>query len=315
MVAPGGYGQFPLAYFDHVMLCVRPTAVVVIGQVVRWTDWGEGTASRDQQQQWFRMPNRELAKKLRVSERAIEVAYAEAESIGYLVQRKIKEPGRGRSAARVEWACVVENFRKGKPRELQRSGNPNAQPSPKRGEAARMPAALTCPKGLECPVDQLVELPDGTLSNRPLLKTKEQGADSPQISSGREKPTSHKSVREDVAIRPRLRAVLERFMVKFGRGPSDAEVLEIQGDLRDAAEEQFEVAAMDAFQRVKSYRYLRPIARECAQTADAWNRQHAAAPSRAERKYPCADCGEMRTWDGGCACKDPTGMSAGKSAS
>ncbi len=295
------FGQYPHSYFDHLPFCLSPTAYVVVGQILRRTRWGDQVLSRSQggedlNRDWLALRQQDFAERLRITENGLRKALDEAVVSGCLVSRRIDKPGRGPNAARLEYACAVEAFPKAKVREVNRSGNPEpgAKADPK-GEPVPVPCSAAL--AATCPLPKLVEV-----EVAPTLKTKGEVAPYPNTrcgSAGKPTPTAVVVADSSPAIRPRLRGILEGFMVKFGRGPSDAEILEIQGDLGGATDEQFEVAAMGAFQRVKSYRYLRPIARECAQTAEAWNRHHARASASGGDQ--CESCGQRRVFEGRCS--------------
>jgi len=299
-VPAGGYGQFPLSYFDHLPLCLSPMAYVVVGQVLRRTRWGDGAISRDQKRDWCGILQRDFAEKLGITKRCLQKALDEAESAGCLVSRKADKPGRG--MARLDYACAVENFLKVPCRKLSRSGNP--APGPKPTEAVEtLPVVLACPEGLECRVDQLVQLDDGTLTNEPLMKTKKKQvvkANSCSPTDGKGKPDKANSCSP---IRPRVRQIAEQFTPRLGAGPADDILLVIQRVLGNASDEQFATAVAAKAAKVRSYKLLVHIAQDCADTAPAWNRQHASAPARQDGEYTCADCGKLRTWRGGCACE------------
>jgi len=300
-VAPsGGWSVVPNTYFDHLPRCLSASAYLVVGQILRRTRWGD--AVRNDNRDWLSMRQAAMAENLGLTERGVRKALDEAVEMGCLVVRKV-----GRD---LEYACQVDRFPSLKVRKLERSGNP--APGPKAEAAERLPAALTCPQGLECPVDELVQLEDGTLSNKPLLQMKGKSPKHRNNCSGVDGKVKAEHRNNCSAIRPSLRAIAEQFTPRLGVGPPDDILLVIQRVLGDASDEQFAVAVAAKRAKVSGYGLLVRIAQDCAGTADAWKRQHAPAEAEAgdstaamgdRAPAPCAFCGGPRDRLGARTCK------------
>jgi hypothetical protein len=130
---------------------------MLVGQVLKGTKWGPPVRLR--LPEWARLSIEETAKWLGLDEKTVRRGFAEAEAVGCISSRR----GAG---SNLEYRAHVETFpsvpiREWKPREAAKE-----KPAPK-PEAPRLPAVLVCPKGLDCPVHELVENPDGVLVNLP----------------------------------------------------------------------------------------------------------------------------------------------------
>jgi len=281
-----GYGQFPNSYFSHLFYRVPLFSWAIVGQILYRTRWGEGVVSLQQQAEWFRPDQKKWAEQLGITDRGLRNAVREAGAC-------IEERQVGRY---VEYRCVVEQFIRMPVRESSRSGNP----APERktpGQGASVP----CSADLLaiCPLPELAHLEASELKTKG--KTPQQRNSRSAVESARGK--AHRNSRSAVesargkahrnsrsAVRPGIRGIVEQFTARFGVGPGDDVLIEIQRALGDASEEQFAAAVAAKAVKVRSYKFLALIAHECAQTAGAWQRQHGPVEPRLERRVDPAVC-------------------------
>lgn len=187
-----------------------------------------------------------------------------------------------------------------------------------RESAASLPAALTCPLGQNCPVEELTERQDGVLVNitgKP-QKTeghaKKQGTSVSPIDGGKaggkqgEKGTSMSPIApppvasNDTAHRREvLRAGLEaRLIARLAKGPSPHEVERIETALEGACLDQFWAAAEARIRshgrKILGYSYFIPLAQDCARSRHAWDTAHGNGKARVREPEPPLDPEESR---------------------
>jgi hypothetical protein len=298
-----GYSTVPDSYFDHLPKCLSPTAYVVVGQILRRTRWGDPV--RLNRPEWARLSIEDMAQRLAVDEKTVRRAFAEAETAGCIESR--------RSGQHLEYCAKVEAFTRARVREWEpKPAKTKAAPA---AEPLRLPVAIACPKGLECPVEELVERQDGTFCNE--LQPGATGC------NGRKKGEEQRTIMSGVvnigdrtimsgvpkstplsSPRAALRSLVEaRFVERLGTAPPDGLLDQVLTELRGASLEQY-AHALDAHQaKVKAWGILPHLAKDCARGRAVWE------AGRVEARPGCKRCGAggetVLLVDGLCsACRD-----------
>jgi hypothetical protein len=276
-----GWGVYPDTYFDRLPFCLSPAAYIVVGQVLRWTRWGPAARSRDQQRDWFSVRQKAWADKLGWTEGGLRKALSEAEDSGCLVTRK--------DGKQVEYSCAVDRFALAAYRKLDRSGNP----SPGEKDPKPKPVPVPCSQDLLelCSLPELAGVDCQATGKHP-LKTKGETEEHRNSSCGvcpaaeaKKTLTVEPEHRNTCyGIRPEIRNIVEGFTAQLGKAPTEPQLGAIEAKLLGASPEQFESLIRIKTPKIRSYAFLVHLAKDCAQSREAWERQaskHKASPSPA----------------------------------
>jgi hypothetical protein len=307
---------------------------MLVGQVLKGTKWGP--AVRLRLPEWARLSIEETAKWLGLDEKTVRRGFAEAEAVGCISSRR----GAG---SNLEYRAHVEAFpsvpiREWKPREAAKE-----KPAPK-PEAPRLPAVLVCPKGLDCPVHELVENPDGVLVNLPAsnatpingrTKGEAEGRKCPVeaighrtiMSTGEAKASGGQRtimstgelVTPSVSTKAGLKALLSaRFGARLATAPSEALIEQTLKALKGASLDHFAHVLDQRQAKVTSWGFIPHLAADCAGGKAAWEAAQAPARSALILCRDCgADCSGRTITDGrcfGCAEKADTAWRASQPA-